>query len=47
MATLVLTNEFKLIFESEEIKNGLTRKGYATTNEFIAAMVKRVNQFDP
>ena len=47
MATLVLTNEFKLILESEEIKNGLTRKGYATTNEFIAAMIKRINQFDP
>ena len=46
MATLILTSEFKSILEQQEVKEKLIQKGFSTVEDFLAEIVKRLNQFD-
>ena len=46
MATFILTNSFKKILETDEVKQELYKVGYASIDKFIDAIVMRLNEFD-
>ena len=43
MATFILTNSFKKILETDEVKQELYKVGYASIDKFIDAIVMRLN----
>lgn len=46
MATFILTNSFKKILETDEVKQELYKVGYASIDKFIDVIVMRLNEFD-
>lgn len=46
MATFILTNSFKKILETDDVKQGLQKAGYASIEKFIDTIVVRLNEFD-